>query len=86
MFDIPRLFNDGQPDNATMTVSLFIYRQAFAGRFMFNRAAAASMIVFAVIVVLSVIIFFLLRDKDAALLKKEEKALRRRLKAEGGAK
>jgi len=86
MFDIPRLFNDGQPDNATMTVSLFIYRQAFAGRFMFNRAAAASMIVFAVIVVLSVVIFFLLRDKDAALLKKEEKALRRRLKAEGGAK
>jgi multiple sugar transport system permease protein len=85
MFDIPRIFNDGQPDNATMTASLFIYRQAFAGRFMFNRAAAASMIVFAIIAILSVTIFFLLRDKDAARLKREEKALKRAIKAEGGA-
>ena len=86
MFDIPRLFNDGQPDNSTMTVALFIYRQAFAGRFMFNRAAAASMIVFIMIAILSVVIFYLLRDKDAAFQRKQEKALKRALKAEGGAK
>jgi multiple sugar transport system permease protein len=85
MFDIPRVFNDGQPDNSTMTAALFIYRQAFAGRFMFNRAAAASMIVFVIIAILSVAIFFLLRDKDAARLKKEERALKRKLKSEGGA-
>ena len=86
MFDIPNLFNQGQPDNSTYTVAYFIYRQAFAGRFMFNRAAAASMIVFLIIAILSVAMFYLLRDKDAALLKKQEKALRRAAaKAEGGA-
>ena len=86
MFDIPRLFNDGGPDNATMTLSLFIYRQAFAGRFMFNRAAAASLIVFVIIAILSVAMFWLLRDKDAVHLNKQMKALKRAAKAEGGAK
>jgi len=77
MFDIPNLFNQGQPDNSTYTVAYFIYRQAFAGRFMFNRAAAASLIVFIIIAVLSVIMFMLLRDKDAAQLRKMEKSLQR---------
>ena len=86
MFDIPRLFNDGGPDNATMTLSLFIYRQAFAGRFMFNRAAAASLIVFVLIAILSVLIFYLLRDKDAIRLAKQTRALRRAARAERGAK
>jgi len=79
MFDIPRLFNNGMPDNATSTLSLFIFNQAYAGSFMFNRAAAASMIVFIIIALLSSVIFFLLRDKDAArnkmLFKKTQKAL-----------
>jgi len=86
MFDIPRLFNNGGPDNSTSTLALFIYNQAFAGRYMFNRAAAASMVVFAIIAVLSVFMFYLLRDKDAIRQNKEEKALRRAAKAEGGAK
>jgi multiple sugar transport system permease protein len=86
MFDIPRLFNNGQPDNATSTLALFIYNQAFAGRYMFNRAAAASMVVFAIIAVLSVVMFYLLRDKDAIRQSKEEKALRKAAKAEGGAR
>jgi len=86
MFDIPMLFNNGGPDNATTTLSLFIYRQAFAGRHLFNRAAAASMIVFVIIALLSVVMFYLLRDKDAARLKKEEKALRRAINAKGGAR
>ena len=86
MFDIPALFNQGRPDNATYTVAFFIYQQAFgAGTYMYNRAAAASMIVFIIIAFLSVIMFYLLRDKDAALLRKQEKALiRASAKAKGG--
>ena len=76
MFDIPRLFNNGMPDDATMTTSLFIYQQAFAGSYMYNRAAAASMIMFAIIAVLAAFIFFLMRDKDAVRQKKLEKALK----------
>jgi len=86
MFDIPRLFANGGPDNSTSTLALFIYNQAFAGRYMFNRAAAASMIVFVIIAILSVLMFYFLRDKDAARLNKEEKALRKAAKAEGGAR
>jgi len=90
MFDIPRLFHQtipGGPDNATFTLSLFIYNQAFGGRFMFNRAAAASLVVFALIAILSVIMFYFLRDKDAIQLDKQQKALRRQAaKAERGAK
>ena len=70
MFDIPKLFMLGGPDNATTTTSVFIYNQAFSGSYMYNRAAAASMIMFVIIVILSAIMFWLLRDKD------EEKAAR----------
>ena len=87
MYDIPALFNQGGPDNATYTIAFFIYRQAFGAgsSYMYNRAAAASMIVFVIIAFLSVIMFYLLRDKDAALLRKQEKALRRiSEKAAGG--
>lgn len=73
MFDIPRLFLDGGPDNATLTTSLFIYNQAFAGSYMYNRAAAASLIMFLVICVLSAGMFFVLRDKDEAKLRREIK-------------
>lgn len=73
MFDIPRLFLLGGPDNATLTTSLFIYNQAFSGSFMYNRAAAASMIMFVIIVILSAIIFYILRDKYAAQQKKEKR-------------
>jgi multiple sugar transport system permease protein len=84
MFDIPRVFNDGMPDNATRTVSLFIFNQAFGGRFMYNRAAAASMIVFVIIAVLSAIVFFALRDRDAIQEKRALKALRKSIKQAGG--
>ena len=49
MFDIPKLFLQGGPDNATLTTSVFIYNQAFAGSYMYNRASAASMIMFIII-------------------------------------
>ena len=64
MFDIPKLFNMGGPDNATTTTSVFIYNQAFSGSFMYNRAAAASMIMFIIIMICSAILFYLLREKE----------------------
>lgn len=64
MFDIPRLFLLGGPDNATLTTSVYIYNQAFSGSYMYNRAAAASMIMFVIIMFFSSLLFLLLRDKD----------------------
>ena len=74
MFDIPKLLvtNSG-PDNATKTTSVFIYDQAFAGSYLYNKAGAASMIMFVIIVILSAILFYIMRDKDEAALKKMKK-------------
>jgi len=80
MFDIPRLFNNGQPDNSTMTTSLFIYNQAFSGSYMYNRAAAASIIMFIIIAILSAFIFYVMRDKEEIRQRKLEKALRRAIR------
>lgn len=77
MFDIPKLFMLGGPDNATYTTSLFIYDQAFSGSYMYNRAAAASMIMFVIICILSTIMFFILRDRDDV---KEKRQIRRQRK------
>ena len=88
MFDIPRLFMLGGPDNATLTASLFIFNQAFSGSYMYARAAAASMILFVVIAAASVIIFFLMRDRAEALAAKQERQrirnARRQAKLAGG--
>ena len=65
MFDIPKLFNDGMPDNATVTTSVFIFKQAFSGAYQYARAAAASMIMFVIIAVVSGLLFYTMRDKDA---------------------
>ena len=94
MFDIPQLFiNNGGPDNATVTTSVFIYAQAFKGGYMYNRASAASMVMFVIIIILSAFMFFLLRDKDEAALKKQAKEAARAAKIaqknaalEGGSK
>lgn len=90
MFDIPFMFLNGKPNNATLTTNLFIYNQAFAGSYMYNRAAAASMLMFIIIAILSAFLFFLLRDKDEAELKKtikaQEKAYKRKMKLEKGRK
>ncbi len=64
MFDIPKLFLLGGPDNATLTTSVFIYNQAFSGSYLYNRAAAASMIMFVVICLASAFLFFIMRDKE----------------------
>lgn len=84
MFDIPKLFLDGGPDNATITTSVFIYNQAFAGSYFYNRASAASVIMFIIISILSIIMFYMLRDKDEVALRKlirqQEKAYKRKQK------
>jgi multiple sugar transport system permease protein len=81
MFDIPRLFNNGQPMNSTLTTSLFIFQQAFEGAQRFNRAAAASMIMFVLICIFSGILFFVMRDKDAVIQRRELKARERARRA-----
>jgi len=77
MFDIPFLFQNGGPDQATYTAAMFIYAQAFKGQYLYNRAAAASMILFVIACILSALLFYLLRDRDAARLKREEKRIRK---------
>ena len=63
MYDIPRLFNDGKPANATLTATMFIHNQAFKGSYLYNRAAAASLLIFIVVAACSAVVFFLMRDK-----------------------
>ncbi|GHU67990.1 sugar ABC transporter ATP-binding protein [Clostridia bacterium] len=85
MFDIPKLFANGGPVNETSTVSVFIYNQAFSGKYWYNRAAAASMIMFVLIVALSAIVFYLMRDRYESRLKKDAHKANRaaRLSAKG---
>ncbi len=73
MFDIPKLFLNGGPDASTETVSVFIYNQAFSGRYMYNRAAAASMFLFAIIGICTAVLFYILRDKDEIAEKRERR-------------
>ena len=84
MFDIPKLFLLGGPDNATLTTNVFIYNQAFSGSYLYNRAAAASMVMLVIIAILSGILFMILSDKDEAALrrqiKQQEKSYKRRQK------
>ncbi|MCR5160346.1 MAG: sugar ABC transporter permease [Lachnospiraceae bacterium] len=80
MFDIPQMFLVGGPDNATMTTNVFIYKLAFSGGYLYNRAGAASMIMFVIIVALSLVMFYFFRDKDEVAQKKIEKQVRREMK------
>ena len=84
MFDIPKLFLLGGPDNATLTTNVFIYNQAFSGSYLYNRAAAASMVMLVIIAILSGILFMILSDKDEAALRRQirqqEKSYKRRQK------
>jgi len=84
MYDIPKLFLNGGPDNATLTTSVFIYNQAFSGSYLFNRAAAASMIMFVIIALCSAVLFYVMRDKDEAKLQKEARQAKRDAKRKGG--
>ncbi len=63
MYDIPKMLNNGNPNNSTLTATMFIYNQSFAGSYMYARGAAASMILFLIIAALSAVVFFLMRDR-----------------------
>jgi multiple sugar transport system permease protein len=63
MYDMSKMFNNGNPNNSTLTANVFIYNQAFAGSYMYNRAAAASMIMFVIIAICSIVVFYLMRDR-----------------------
>ena len=63
MYDIPKMLNNGNPNNSTLTSTMFIFNQAFAGSYMYAKGAAASMILFLIIAFFSGIIFFLMRDR-----------------------
>ena len=80
MFDIPKVFLNGQPDNSTSTTSLFIYDLAFGSTAQYAKASAASIIMFIVIVVLSAILFYMLRDKDEVELRKQIRAQEKEFK------
>lgn len=82
MYDIPKLFNNGNPANSTLTTNVFIYNQAFNGSYMYARAAAASMIMFVIIAICSVFVFSLFADPD----KKAEKAAKRAARRAAAAK
>ena len=86
MYDIPKVFLDGGPDSATLTTSVFIYKQAFAGSYIYNRAAAASMIMWLVIVICSAVLFYVMRDKEEIKLNKQIKKAKKeaRMAAKGG--
>lgn len=84
MYDIPKMYNNGGPDNSTLTSSVFIYNQAFGTNYLYNRAAAASMLIFILIAICSAILFYIMRDKDEAMRKKEIKAEKKASKLRGG--
>ena len=63
MYDIPKMLNAGNPNNSTLTATMFIYNQSFQNSYMYARGAAASMILFLIIAVLSAIAFYLMRDR-----------------------
>ncbi len=81
MFDIPMLYLNAGPDQATQTAAVFIYKQAFSGSYLYNRASAASLILFAISAVVSGITFYILRDKDEILLRKQRKEIIKAAKA-----
>ena len=73
MYDIPRLYLNGGPDSATLTTNVYIYNQAFAGSYLYNRAAAASLIMLLIIAVCSIAIFQMYKEKDPTKVDKKRR-------------
>ena len=63
MYDIPKMFNAGQPMNSTLTTSMYIYNKAFSGSYLYAQASAASMILFILIGICSIFVFLSMRDQ-----------------------
>lgn len=64
MFDIPFLLTNGNPDNSVMTITMFIYKQAFTGSRNFNVAATASVILLIISIVLSTLLFRFFKENS----------------------
>lgn len=62
MFDIPFLLTNGNPNNSTLTMAMYIYKQAFTGARNFNYAATASVFLLVISIVLSTVLFRLFSD------------------------
>lgn len=63
IFDIPFLLTGGNPDNSVLTVTMYIYKQAFEGNRNLNIASAASVILLLISIVLSFIVFQIFRER-----------------------
>lgn len=70
LFDIPRMLTNGGPRNTTLTMSMFIYNQAFSGARSFNNAAAASYLLMLLIAIISSGVFLLMRGRPDDMLVK----------------
>ncbi|MGO3418587.1 MAG: carbohydrate ABC transporter permease, partial [Pseudolactococcus laudensis] len=64
MFDIPFLLTNGNPNNSTLTMTMYIYKQAFTGARNFNVAATASVLLLLISIVLSTVLFRLFRGSS----------------------
>ena len=76
MYDIPQLFNKGNPANSTLTTNMYIYNQAFSGSYMYARAAAASMVMFIIIAIASVLVFLAFNDDEGKARREAKRAAR----------
>ena len=76
MYDIPQLFNKGNPANSTLTTNMYIYNQAFSGGYMYARAAAASMVMFIIIAIASVLVFLAFNDDEGKAKREAKRAAR----------
>ena len=76
MYDIPQLFNKGNPANSTLTTNMYIYNQAFSGSYMDARAAAASMVMFIIIAIASVLVFLAFNDDEGKARREAKRAAR----------
>lgn len=80
MYDIPQLFNKGNPRRSTITANMFIYNQAFGSNKLFARAAAASLIMFVIIAICSVFVFMAFNDEKGKARRAAKRAARQEAK------
>lgn len=63
MYDIPKMLNNGNPVNESNTLSMFIYKKAFSGSYLYAQASAASLLLFIMIGILSIFVFAMMKDE-----------------------
>lgn len=82
MYDIPQLFNKGNPRRSTLTANMYIYNQAFGTNKLFARASAASLIMFVIIAICSVFVFKAFNDEKGKAKRAARRAARLEAKQE----